>query len=120
MPGKGKTNRIDFIELPAASAASVAKARAFYTDVFEWQFQDWGDDYVDTKKSGVGFGINGDATHRAEAPLVVIYCADIECARKRVIAAGGKITREIFSFPGGRRFHFADPAGNVLAIWSDL
>ncbi|MGN6521122.1 MAG: VOC family protein [Dokdonella sp.] len=71
-----------------------------------------------TPSSGVGSGINADATHRPPHPLAVIHARDLEGTRSRVIAAGGEITREIFAFPGGRRFHFRDPAGNELAVWS--
>lgn len=114
-----KNNKIDFIEFPSKSKAGLGKAMAFYQDVFGWSFQDWGDDYVDTKDSGVGCGINADSSHRSGAPLVVIYAKDIEEVRGKVVAAGGKVSREIFSFPGGRRFHYIDPAGNELAVWSD-
>lgn len=113
------TNAIDYVELPAANAAGVAAAKAFYGAAFGWTFQDWGDDYIDTRDSGIGAGVNGEAGHRAAAPLVVIYAADLEGALARVVAAGGIVTRDIFAFPGGRRFQFRDPAGNELAVWSD-
>ena len=112
-------NRIDYIELPAASVAELAAAKAFYTQAFGWSYKDWGDDYADTNDSGVSSGINADADHKPSAPLPVIHVADIDAARAGVAAAGGMITRDIFSFPGGRRFHFKDPAGNELAAWSE-
>lgn len=56
----------------------------------------------------------------AGGPLVVIYTADLSGMQAKITAAGGKIVKETFSFPGGRRFHFADPSGNVLAVWSDV
>lgn len=112
-------NRIDFVELPATSAADVARAKTFYTTVFGWAFRDWGDDYADTTDSGIGSGVNADPAHRPSAPLVVIYAPDLAAARRKVVAAGGRITRDIFAFPGGRRFHFTDPSGNELAAWSD-
>ena len=112
-------NAIDYVELPAAGPSGVAAARAFYGAAFGWTFKDWGDDYIDTRDSGIGAGVNGETGHHATAPLVVIYAAGLEGAREKVIAAGGTVTRDIFAFPGGRRFHFADPAGNELAVWSD-
>ena len=66
-----------------------------------------------------GGGINGGQDHKPLGPLPVVYVSDLEAAHARVIDAGGIVTRAIFSFPGGRRFHFADPAGNELAVWSD-
>lgn len=109
---------IDYIELPAADAGQLQRCKRFFADAFGWTYQDWGDDYADTPSSGVGSGINADATHRPRHPLAVILARDLEGTRSRVIAAGGEITREIFAFPGGRRFHFRDPAGNELAVWS--
>ena len=111
--------RIDFVEFPARSSEDLARSRDFFSAVFGWQYQMWGDDYADTRHSGVGSGINADSSHRPGQPLVVIYSADLKGTRSRVIGAGGRITRDVFSFPGGRRFHFADPAGNELAVWSD-
>lgn len=112
-------NHIDYIELPADSAAGIAKVKAFYGATFGWSYKDWGDDYVDTASSGVSSGFNADASHRPAKPLVVIYTDDLEAARGRVVGAGGTITRDIFAFPGGRRFHFTDPCGNELAAWSE-
>ena len=113
------TNHIDYVEFPAASAAALQATKKFYADVFGWNFQDWGEDYADTKSSGIGSGINSDPSHRPPAPLIVLFSSELEATRTKVIAAGGKITKEIFAFPGGRRFHYLDPAGNQLAVWSD-
>jgi predicted enzyme related to lactoylglutathione lyase len=112
-------HRIDFIELPAHSKQELAAAKAFYGSVFGWSYKDWGDDYADTHDSGLGSGINADANHRPRQALAVIYSTRLEDSLAKVLAANGNITKDIFSFPGGRRFHFVDPAGNELAVWSD-
>jgi predicted enzyme related to lactoylglutathione lyase len=112
-------NRIDYLELGAKNAGDYAKTKAFFETAFDWIYQDYGPDYCDTKSSGVGSGINGDAEHRTLQPLPVIYVDDLEAAQARVVEAGGIVTRAIFSFPGGRRFHFADPSGNELGVWSE-
>jgi predicted enzyme related to lactoylglutathione lyase len=117
------TNRVncfDFIEFPAKSIDDLQQSKKFYTSVFGWSYKDWGDDYTDTGESGLGSGINADPSHRSRYPLAVIYTDDLESVREKIIAGNGKITRDIFSFPGGRRFNFKDPAGNELAVWSDL
>jgi predicted enzyme related to lactoylglutathione lyase len=114
-----KTNTIDFVEFPAKSVAEIGSAKAFYSEVFGWAFRDWGDDYIDTQSAGVGTGFNADSSHRPAKPLVVIYAADLDAALAKVTEAGGEVTREIFAFPGGRRFHFRDPLGNELAVWSN-
>ena len=98
-------NRIDYLELGAKNAGDYAKTKAFFETAFDWIYQDYGPDYCDTKSSGVGSGINGDAEHRTLQPLPVIYVDDLEAAQARVVEAGGIVTRAIFSFPGGRRFH---------------
>lgn len=114
-----RQNHIDFVEFPAATVAVLEKSKRFFTAAFDWSFQDWGDDYVDTNSSGLGSGFNADPEHRPSAPLVVIFSSDLRAARAKVLAAGGQITRDIFSFPGGQRFHFKEPGGNELAVWSD-
>ena len=114
-----RDNHIDYVEFPAATAESFAAAKAFYRDAFGWAFQEWGDEYADTKDSGVTTGFSAAEDHWPAAPLVVLFAGDLEAARERVVDAGGTIAREIISFPGGRRFEFADPAGNRLGVWSD-
>jgi len=110
-------DKIDYIEFPAASIGDLAKTTTFFAEAFGWEFQQWGDDYADTKSSGVGSGVNAESP--SKAPLPVIHVADIDAAYSKVMAAGGSITKEIFSFPSGKRFHFQDPAGNELAAWAE-
>ena len=119
MSSDPRENHIDYVEFPAPSADSFAAVKRFYTEVFGWSFQDWGDDYSDTKGSGTACGWSAHPDHRPAGPLVVLFTADLEGARERVIQAGGKISKEIIAFPGGRRFHYIDPAGNQLGVWSD-
>ena len=119
MTNNPKENRIDYVEFPAPSAAALRASKKFYSDVFGWSFQDWGDNYVDTQGSGIASGINSDPSHRPPAPLVVLFASDLETTKARVIKAGGRIVKDIFPFPGGRRFEYVDPAGNQLAVWSD-
>jgi len=114
-----RPNCIDFIEFPAENVKSLNQTKGFYNKVFGWSYKVWGDDYSDTSSSGVNSGLNADPSHRPSHPLAVIYTEDLEGIREQIIASRGLITREIFSFPGGRRFHFTDPAGNELAVWSD-
>ena len=111
-------NTIDLVELPAASAADVQATKKFFNTVFGWTFTDYGDEYIDTRNSGTALGVSADESHSA-APLTVLYVANLTAAYKSVKDAGGTITKEIFAFPGGRRFHFREPAGNELAVWSE-
>ena len=119
MKTESRENRIDYVEFPTASKEAHAAAKQFYGDVFGWSYQSWGDDYSDTKDSGIASGINGSAEHQVAKPLVVLFSSNLEMVREQVIEAGGKISRDIFPFPGGRRFHFVDPSGNELGVWSD-
>lgn len=108
--------RIDYIEFPVTD---VAKAKAFYTRAFGWKFEDYGPDYtsfVDGRLSG-GFA-KADKV-QAGGPLVVIYARDLGAVERKVTDAGGTIIRPIYPFPGGRRFHFSDPSGHELAVWSE-
>jgi predicted enzyme related to lactoylglutathione lyase len=115
-----RNNCIDYIEFPAKSDNELATAKQFYGSAFGWIYKDWGDDYADTRSSGVGTGINADRSHQPRQPLVVLYAESLEESHAKVVAANGKITKDIFAFPGGRRFHFVDPAGNELAVWSEV
>jgi uncharacterized protein len=107
---------IDYIEL---TVTDVAVARAFYAAAFGWRFNDYGPDYAGIEGDGreVG-GLRKDAEVRRGGPLVILFSGDLEASLAAVRAAGGTIVREPYGFPGGRRFHFADPSGNELAVWS--
>lgn len=108
--------RIDYIEFPTADAA---QAREFYTAAFGWKFEDYGPQYTSFHDGRLAGGFSAHDGARPAKPLVVIYAADLEAAQRAVEQAGGKITRPVFSFPGGRRFQFTDPSGNELAVWSE-
>jgi uncharacterized protein len=112
---KANDRRIDYIEF---HATDLAKTKAFYTGVFGWKFTDYGPDYIafdDGRLTG-GFWKEGST---GSGPLVILYAADLAATEARIRAAGGTIVKAAFEFPGGRRFHFTDPNGNVLAVWSD-
>lgn len=111
-------HHITYIEFPAPDREALAALQTFYNDAFGWQFQAWGQEYIDSNspETGVGFDASAD---RVDAPLAVIYAEDLMKAYVAVQASGGLITRKIFDFPGGKRFHFVDPAGNELAVWSE-
>ena len=108
--------RVDYVEFPATSIADTQK---FYSGVFGWKFEDYGPNYTafqDGRLSG-GFFLAEKAA--PSGVMVVIYATDLEAVEKKIQAAGGRIVKDTFSFPGGRRFHFSDPTGNELAVWSD-
>lgn len=109
--------RIDYVELPSATAHELT--RAFYAKAFGWIFTDYGPDYSATTNGTTDVGLHGDPSGALAAPLPVIRVDDLEAAFDAVSKAGGTIARPIFSFPGGRRFHFIDPAGSELAVWSE-
>ena len=108
--------RIDYIEFPATD---ISRTTAFYTGVFGWKFTDYGPDYTSFEDGRIAGGFaRQDAVVRG-GPLVVMYAADLAGMEAKIRAAGGAIVKEISSFPGGRRFHFTDPNGNELSVWSD-
>ena len=108
--------RIDYIEFPTMD---IEAAKAFYTGVFGWTTQDWGPDYSSFEDGRLAGGFRKEAEVAPGGPLVVMFAADLEAVESAVRSHGGTIVKEIFSFPGGRRFHFTDPSGNELAVWSD-
>ncbi|OOG62815.1 glyoxalase/bleomycin resistance/extradiol dioxygenase family protein [Rhodanobacter sp. B04] len=105
--------RPNYIELPASD---IAAAKAFYTQAFGWELTGFGPTYACTMTGDVDIGLQGDLAEAARAPLPVIAVDDLEAALAAVIAAGARIVRPIFGFPGGRRFQFLDPHGNELAV----
>src|SRR5262245_64068138 len=107
--------RIDYIEM---AATDIAATKRFYEVVFGWKFTDYGPDYTSFEDGRLAGGFYKADSARAGSVLVVIFAVDLEAMERSVRAAGAKIVKAIFSFPGGRWFHFADPSGNGLAIWS--
>ena len=108
--------RIDYVELPSVTAHELT--RGFYAKAFGWEFTDFGPDYAATTTEDVDLGLNGQPDEALSAPLPVIQVDNLEAVFDAVTAAGGVIARPIFPFPGGRRFHFIDPSGSELAVWS--
>ncbi|MBT8237562.1 MAG: VOC family protein [Croceitalea sp.] len=108
-------NHINYIELKAKDVSAI---KAFYTQVFNWTFTDYGPTYTAFSNSGLEGGFETTDDEITNGVLVVLYHANLEQIKEKVITAKGRISKEIFSFPGGRRFHFLDPSGNELAIWS--
>ncbi|WP_171625579.1 VOC family protein [Pseudoalteromonas caenipelagi] len=111
-------NHINYVEF---AAADLAATEQFFKQVFAWQFEHYGPDYIAFSNSGLDGGffrselagntVNGSA-------LVVLYSDELEQTMLNVKQAGGTISKDIFSFPGGRRFHFIEPSGNELAVWT--
>jgi len=110
-------NQIDLIEFPVKSVEQLKRTKEFFTSVFEWKYTDWSGDYSDTAESGTNSGVNADGS--ATMPLTVIYSADLDKTKKLVVENGGNIIVDTYAFPGGRRFHFTEPNGNELAVWSE-
>ena len=104
--------RLNYVELPVRD---IGAAQAFYESAFGWSLTGFGPTYAATLTGDTDIGLQADAAEATEAPLPVIDVDDLEAALAAVEAAGGKIVRPIFAFPGGRRFQFTDPAGNELA-----
>jgi predicted enzyme related to lactoylglutathione lyase len=121
MSNAGNHHKINYIEL---SSTDIARTKQFYSAVFGWSFVDYGPDYVAffADKAGIDGGFYRADAHDPlpkVAPLVVLYSQDIKATEEAIVAAGGSIVVPTFEFPGGRRFHFSDGGGNMLAVWSE-
>lgn len=109
---------INYVEYPARDLAGTKR---FFQQVFEWSFQDYGPDYAAFSSQGLDGGFfKSELAARTDqgSALVIFHSDNLEGALDRVVAAGGEIIKPIFSFPGGRRFHFVEPSGNEFAVWS--
>lgn len=116
MPAHEKLN---FVEFPARD---MEKTKAFFRQVFNWQFTDYGPEYAAFDNQGLDGGFYHStfaATTEHGSALLVFYSEQLEQTQQKIEAAGGKIIKPIFNFPGGRRFHFSEPSGNEFAVWSD-
>jgi uncharacterized protein len=107
---------IDYIEFTAPDLPAI---KTFYGNAFGWTFQDWGDEYASFSDGRVEGGFARGPARTGGGTLVILYSSGLEAMQQKVRDAGGTIAKDTFSFPGGRRFHFTDPAGNELAVWSD-
>jgi predicted enzyme related to lactoylglutathione lyase len=106
---------IDYIEF---NVTDMAEAKRFFTEAFGWEFNDYGPDYAGIKDgSGEVGGLRRVEQVAAGGPLVILYSDELEASLAAVEAAGGRVVKDIFRFPGGRRFEFVDPSGNLLAVW---
>ncbi len=112
--------KINYVEFPAKD---IEATKAFFTEVFGWSFVDYGPEYSAFTNEGIDGGFfKSDLTASTAngSALIVFYSKDLEQTQSKIENAGGSIIKPIFSFPGGRRFHFADSNGNEYAVWSDL
>jgi predicted enzyme related to lactoylglutathione lyase len=115
MAGNPTTLRIDYIEF---NVADIAASKAFYGAAFGWSFTDYGPEYCEFGDGRLTGGFTAMGKPQPGGPLVILYADDLEASLTAVERAGGKIVKPITAFPGGRRFHFGDPDGYELAVWS--
>ena len=111
--------KVNYFELPATN---IKASKEFFTSVFGWSFEDYGPDYTAVTNAGLDGGFyKSDLSASTEngSALIVLYSNDLEGTLAKITNAAGTIIKPIFSFPGGRRFHFTDPSGNEFAVWSD-
>jgi len=110
---------VDYIEMPSRNLAATKK---FFGELFGWKFEDYGPDYAcfdDGRMAGGFYGAEKTAGVESGGALIVFYYPDLGRILADVRGLGGEIVREIFEFPGGRRFHFREPGGGEFAVWSD-
>lgn len=111
-----KNNHINYVEF---KANDLQKTKDFYHATFGWTFTDYGPTYIAFSDSGLEGGFEKSKENIVNGALIILYHENLEQIKELVKQAGGTIAKDIFSFPGGKRFHFTDPSGNELAIWSD-
>ena len=109
-------HKINYVEF---ASKDLEKTKAFFEQAFGWIFKDYGPDYTSFSKSGLFGGFEKTEGKIENGALVVLYHTDLDEIKSKIVTEMGTITKDVFSFPGGRRFHFADPSGNELAVWSD-
>lgn len=111
--------KINYVEFPARD---IDGTKSFFEAAFGWVFVDYGPEYTAFSNQGLDGGFYKSELHASQdngGALIVFYSSELEETQLKIENAGGQITKAIFSFPGGRRFHFAEPSGNEFAVWSD-
>ena len=111
--------KINYVEFPAKD---IEKAKAFFIEAFGWSFVDYGSEYAAFRNEGLNGGFFKSELNSSSdngSALIVLYSEKLESTRSKIEKAGGKIVKPVFTFPGGRRFHFTDPNGNEYAVWSE-
>ena len=111
--------KINYVEYPARD---IIATKDFFSKAFGWTFEDYGPEYTSFSDSGIAGGFyKAELRARVEtgSALIVLYSKDLESTYSKAVKAGAVILKEIFSFPGGRRFHFSEPSGNEFAVWSE-
>ena len=116
MGAKAVDRRIDNIEF---NVTDIERAKKFYGEAFGWNFTDFGPEYCEFNDGRITGGFTTLGPVKTGGPLVILFADDLAETQKRLEGLGAKITVPVFEFPGGRRFHFADPEGYELAVWSD-
>lgn len=112
-------DKINYVELPATD---IEASKAFFQQLFSWKFVDYGPDYTAFSDQGIDGGFfksELQAKQQTGSALIVFYSDNLQQLQQRVELAGGSILKPVYSFPGGRRFHFSDPSGNEFAAWSE-
>lgn len=115
MTVSGNDRQIDNIEF---NVSDIARSKAFYAKAFDWTFVDYGPSYTEFSDGRLSGGFTTGEPVRPGGPLVILYADDLDATQQRLLAAGAQISRQTFSFPGGSRFHFIDPDGYELAVWT--
>lgn len=112
-------HKIDYLELPAQDLDAI---QVFYEAVFGWTFVNYGPEYrafSDGRMNGGFYLADAQSTTDRGAALIVLFSSNLEDSKARILACGGRVIKDIFPFPGGRRFQFGDPNGNELAVWAE-
>ncbi|MBN4075089.1 MAG: glyoxalase [SAR86 cluster bacterium] len=112
--------KINYVEF---ASANLPETKRFFIDAFDWSFEDFGPDYTAFSNAGLDGGFyKADLSASASkgSALIIFYSNDLEKTQEKIVNAGGVISKDVFPFPGGRRFEFTEPAGNEFAVWSDL
>ncbi|SAI73716.1 Predicted enzyme related to lactoylglutathione lyase [Bordetella ansorpii] len=115
MGTRGQDRQIDNIEF---NVSDMARSKTFYGNVFGWTFTDHGPTYTEFTDGRLTGGFTTGEPVKPGGPLVILYADDLASTQNSLEAMGATISRPVFSFPGGRRFHFIDPDGYELAVWS--
>lgn len=116
MNPQDKNGKLDYIEF---TVSDIARSCSFYADAFGWTFKDYGPHYSEFTDGRFTGGFAQGEPISPGGPLVILYADNLAQMQARIERAGGRIVKPVFAFPGGRRFHFADPDGHELAVWSD-
>ena len=102
------------------SSTDLERTKSFLSGLFEWEFKQWGEDYLlFSPPEGPGGGImKVDEVRPGGSPVVYVEVDEIEPYLEKVGELGGDVAVPKTEIPNQGWFaHIKDPDGNIFGLF---